>query len=532
MSCEQTCRALGYDGAISYGITRQYVKTRGWGVWQAFREIVQNALDEMQYVLNVWPDAYPCFEMGNYSVVSDLGRGLSVRHLLVGTSEKPEWSRGRFGEGLKLALMVLQNLGVPVFIRSGSVDTVSREVRPTFVQVNIEGVPVELFCVCYKTIPEKIVGTYVYIGDPTLCGRYRYNFVQGLPLRCRAYTYFETNESGMPIKWGHILDCDEARGKIYVRDIYVRDMPAFFGYNLFDVRLSESRDIASEVDIRNGIEELWENLMVDLYRARSRPGSYEPGLVKMWTDLLSKLIDNALRSSMAGGKEVENEMYPATWNNIKDVVTDLFTNMYGKYAVVVTKPEELEFAKYIGMNPIFFCTTPFCQWLSTVTKTSARMSEKVGTATVTVPKDKLPEPLRSIINDLEEIADYVTRGVPLANDYVKKVEYAYLKEGVCGETTHIPTTRIVLNISCLMDACQYNIVYPDMVTTDCIREYISTLLHEVAHAVSGAPDGSTLFEKTLTELLGHSVTNTFTYYKEIKQFVDNIRYKLASPPPK
>ena len=96
--------------------------------------------------------------------------------------------------------------------------------------------------------------------------------------------------------------CDEARVKIYVRDIYVRDMPAFFGYNLFDVRLSESRDIASESDIRSGIEELWEDLMWDLYRERVRPGSYDPNLIKRWTDLLTKLIDGALKSSMAGGK--------------------------------------------------------------------------------------------------------------------------------------------------------------------------------------------------------------------------------------
>jgi len=522
---------LGYDGAVSYGITRQYVKTRGWGVWQAFREVVQNALDEMQYVLNIWPDGYPCFNIDTNSVVSDLGRGLSIRHLLVGTSEKPEWSRGRFGEGLKLALMVLLNLGVPVYIRSGSAETGSREIRPTFVPVNIEGAPVDVFCVCYKRIPENIVGTQVYIGDPTLCDRFRNNFVQGLPIRCRAYTLMETETSGMPTKWGHILDCDEARGKIYVRDIYVRDMPAFFGYNLFDVRLSESRDIASESDIRREVEELWEDLIDDLYRERSKPGSYDPNLIKMWTDLLYKLIDGALKSSMAGGKEVETEMYAATWNEIKDVITDLFTSMYGKYAAVVTKPDELEFAKYIGMNPIFFCTTPFCQWLSTVTKTSDRMNEKVGTATATVPKDKLPEPLRSIIDDLEEIADYVTRGVPLANDYVKKVEYAYLKEGVCGETTHIPTTRITLSISCLMNACKYDAVYPDTAATNCVREYISTLMHEVAHAVSGAPDGNTWFERSLTNLLGHLVTNTFTYYKEIKQSIDRIISKLASPSP-
>jgi len=43
---ENPCIARGFDGGISYGITREYVRTRGWGVWQAFREVVQNALDE------------------------------------------------------------------------------------------------------------------------------------------------------------------------------------------------------------------------------------------------------------------------------------------------------------------------------------------------------------------------------------------------------------------------------------------------------------------------------------------------------
>jgi len=519
---------LGYDGAVSYGITRQYVKTRGWGVWQAFREVVQNALDEMQYVLNTWPDAYPCFSMGTDSVVSDMGRGLSIRHLLVGTSEKPEWSRGKFGEGLKLALMVLQNLGVPVYIRSGSAETGSREIKPTFVPVNIEGAPVEVFCVCYKRIPENIVGTQVYISDPTLCDRFRNNFVQGLSIECRAYTYMETETSGMPTRWDHILDCDETRGKVYVRDIYVRDVPALFGYNLFNVRLSESRDIASEYDIRRGVEDVWTNLLVDLDKARGKPSLFAPQLVERWYKLLMNLIDGALKISMAGGEEIETEM---TLGLYYDVVTDVFTKMYGEDAVVVTKPDMLEFARYIGMNPIFFCTTPFCIWLSETSQTTERMNKKVGKVSITVPKDKLPEPLRSIVNDLEEIADYVTRGVPLANDYVKNVEYAYLKEGVCGETEHMPTTRVVLSISCLMYACKYDVINPDIAATNCVREYISTLLHEVAHAVSGAPDGSTMFERSLTSLLGHSVTNTFTYYKEIKQYVDRIINKLASPPP-
>ncbi len=37
-----------------------------------------------------------------------------------------------------------------------------------------------------------------------------------------------------------------------------------------------------------------------------------------------------------------------------------------------------------------------------------------------------------------------------------------------------------------------------------IEEYAGTLLHEIAHARSGAPDISSEFEQSLTELLGHT----------------------------
>jgi len=451
--------------------------------------------------------------------VHDWGRGLSVRHLLVGTSEKPEWSRGRFGEGLKLALMVLANQGVPVYIRSGD-----REIKPTFVTANIEDTSVELFCVCYKKVPEAVNGTEVHIGDPTLCNRFMSNFVQGLPVgpvSCIAYARMEKRDS-MPMRWEHILDCDEARGKIYVRDIYVRDMPALFGYNLFDVKLSESRDVASESDIRQGIEDLWDDLIHDLYKERVNPGTYEPQMVKRWTEVLMKLISGALGASMAQGNVVETEVRPFAGTREKEVVTDLFTKMYGEDAVVVTTPEMLGFAKYVGMKPVYFCTTPFCTWLFYVTNTVERMNKKVGKATATVPKDKLPAPLKCVIDDLEKIAYYVVSGIPMGVDLLKHVEYGYLKEGICGQTDLKPSTRIIISVPCLEQACKYNFVMPGMAASKCIEEYMKILLHELAHAVSGAPDGDTLFEMRLTEFLGNAVGNTISFYKDMKQYVDDI----------
>ena len=50
MSCREKCRELGFEDAIEYGIVKEYAWTRGWGLWELFREFVQNALDEMHVV--------------------------------------------------------------------------------------------------------------------------------------------------------------------------------------------------------------------------------------------------------------------------------------------------------------------------------------------------------------------------------------------------------------------------------------------------------------------------------------------------
>jgi len=520
---ENPCIARGYDGGISYGITKEYVRTRGWGVWQAFREVVQNALDETQYVTKKWPASYPCNSTYFDTIVRDTGRGITVKHLLIGTSEKPEWSRGRFGEGLKLALMTFRHQGIPVAIFAGD-----RQIVPFFITTNVDGVNAEMFYICYKKEPESITGTEVRIENSVLCQRFRKNFVQGLPTNCIKNFTIRKNDEDMIIWWENILDCDDARGKIYVRDIYVRDMPALFGYNLFDVRLSESRDIANEHDIRRGIDDLWSDLINALNTELARPGTYDPQYVEQWTELLRKLIDGGLKASMNDSNEVETEIYPPTV--MGGVVADLFAKMYGKDAVVVTDPQTFELAKYYHMDPIFFCTKPFCTWLQYATETYDRMNKKAGSITSSniVSKDKLPSPLKCIIDDLEQIAYYVTGDTIYSTSiYKKDIKYAYLKEGVCGEARYRGMTEIAISVPCLMAHCK-----PDSfdtlekTTTDCIKEYISVLLHETAHVVSESTDGTTAFERRLTDMLGITVTNTLKYSREISELVKDIEDQM------
>lgn len=86
-----------------------------WGVAEACRELIQNALDsEAPFEWALGPD---------YLSIISRGVTLSARDLVLGNTSKaaaPD-KIGSFGEGFKLALLVLAREGVDVMVHNGSV---------------------------------------------------------------------------------------------------------------------------------------------------------------------------------------------------------------------------------------------------------------------------------------------------------------------------------------------------------------------------------------------------------------------------
>jgi hypothetical protein len=85
-----------------------------WGLWEAVREIYQNALDEggAKLTYNEWK--------GLLEISTETGH-LTPQSLVLGTSSKrdDETKRGKFGEGYKLALLVLARMQHSVTIYNG-----------------------------------------------------------------------------------------------------------------------------------------------------------------------------------------------------------------------------------------------------------------------------------------------------------------------------------------------------------------------------------------------------------------------------
>lgn len=90
---------------LETGMSTEYVKD--WTVTHALREIIQNWIDvRNQYKVS----GHVAWKAGMVTV-KDQGPGMELRHLAIGISEKAEGSIGQFGEGLKLAFLVLAREG-------------------------------------------------------------------------------------------------------------------------------------------------------------------------------------------------------------------------------------------------------------------------------------------------------------------------------------------------------------------------------------------------------------------------------------
>lgn len=202
---------------IDYPVSLNY--RSHWDEWCCIRELVQNSLDETE--------GFKIKALKNGIVVSDLGEGIQVKHLLFGiTEKKSEDARGRFGEGLKIALIVLKRLGYDIEIFSNHLHILVDTTK-------IEGE--ECLRLLYRETHNSTDGTLIkvvgYEGET-----YEDRFVSGnKKILFHSYT-------------GDIIK--ETPKRLYVKDIYVQDLPnASYSYNLRKCKLEESRGIADQWEL-------------------------------------------------------------------------------------------------------------------------------------------------------------------------------------------------------------------------------------------------------------------------------------------
>nr|MDD5082210.1 hypothetical protein [Dehalococcoidales bacterium] len=227
-----------------------------WGEWEAIRDIVQNALDECEY--------YSWGYDGEGLYIRDTGKGIAVADFLLGPPKlKPDWARGKFGEGMKIAALALNRMGYPV-----RVETAGREIRMTFVQQKTNG-RVETLAALWRPGGRSTGTVFHIIGyrDSAFEDRFTIN----LP-RCAViaegpspitqpsrrfnqlikHDFSGSSSSGSPGK--------ETSGTshIFARDIYMRAINSPFSYNLWGFEMAPDRHgPKQESDLWVDIGRLW-----------------------------------------------------------------------------------------------------------------------------------------------------------------------------------------------------------------------------------------------------------------------------------
>lgn len=511
VSCSSACRQRGYDDGMEYGMTKEYAFTRNWTEWEVFREFVQNALDEMHEVMKERPLYYPCRYEGLRTVIFDAGRGLATYHLLVGTSEKKPWQRGRFGEGMKIALLTAIARGMSVTMESGD-----KVFTPMFIVKNLEGREFDVFCVCYKKAKTPITGTMVRIAvGRNLCEEYKKRIVQGvLSMRhdCVLYTVKEVGKEGEPgfRPWYDVIDpiCSEdGKPWIYVRDIGITsfeaasDRTACFSYNLFDVELDESRRIPAFYTVESEIKRVW--YYVTWYARWGDPKAKEL-LVKFIKCLMEQCKDVEYRLKIAA--EADMHVFSYVFGEERDYLINVFQELYGKDTVVINNPELARMAEYLGV-PFIFCNRRVGEELEDIFNVKQKMVEflkkKIGDI---VPKEAMSEGMRKKLELLEKIGSIVFKMKPKE---LEAIAYTIMDEdigGVAEESSEGDKFLIRLNYKRLKFFCEEANVPPEDKSRECMKEFLANLAHEITHIRTKYRDLTKDYQQALTDTTGESLT--------------------------
>jgi len=197
---------------IEYPIHESYVEH--WGIWEAVREFLQNAIDSGSY-------SYEYKNEIETLIIRNKGT-LDRDRLLLGKTEKGERDIGQYGEGLKLAMLVAKRLGRKCFVFTGEECWCPGiDYSDTFKD--------RIFYI--GTYGNKTPGVEVHIGiapDEFLMVMDR---------------WLENADYGVVGK----------TGKIYVNGLYVcqfKNLKYSYNFKPKELRLNRDRDIPSLFDIR------------------------------------------------------------------------------------------------------------------------------------------------------------------------------------------------------------------------------------------------------------------------------------------
>jgi hypothetical protein len=420
---------------IELSVDPQYVQS--WGRWEALRELLQNGLDarDRGHALSVsrGAGARKTVRITNYGTV------LERKTLLLGGTDKrgDEAQRGQFGEGYKLALLVLARQGVEVQVRTGDeMWTAHIEPSVTFGGADCLKIKVRK-CEKYEAKVEVLVHDISDEEWATIASRVFAVEVHGRALPAH-----------ISVGGSRILTDPAYAGQLYARGLYVGLLPgsAFrFGYDLAKLTLDRDRKMAE-----------WWSLRAEVQSVLERAVTTHALTPEEVFDLLSS--DHTEASLLESYYE-----YSSNTDALTDAMTAVFRARHGDAAPVLSVTDSLN-AVHFGVRAVVVGKTLYhvlrrsCESVETAKQRRGLEVERVFS-----------------LDDLDE-------------DERRNLEWALALIARVGSYS----LSVVHFIGGAIDATwsrEHGIRFARRLLADRIA-LMATLIHEVAHARAEADDGT------------------------------------------
>ncbi len=209
-----------------------------WGFWEACRELLQNSIDQCR-VKPICKQVFQHDASSNTLTIGTTNCKLEPRTLLLGMSSKRSDDNliGQFGEGYKLALLVLTRLQYEVVIYNG--DTIW---LPSFEYSELYDEHLLVIEVVVNPSPSDGVSFQIRDVGSDEFDSLTEKYLIGEP----------TNK---------IYDEDFMKGRVFVSGLFVCDVEGLeYGYNFAPgrIRLDRDRGMASSFEVTYEASRLWE----------------------------------------------------------------------------------------------------------------------------------------------------------------------------------------------------------------------------------------------------------------------------------
>lgn len=452
-----------------------------WEVYHAIREIIANALDE-QILTNTKDISIYKSNDGWWHII-DFGRGLNYHHLTQNENEEKLTNDkliGRFGVGLKDALATLYRHGIKAQIISKyGIITLKEASKSGFDDI------ITLHAQIAPPQNPNMVGTdFCLLG----CNVDDIEKAKSLFLTFSGKNILEKNA------YGEVIENSTNTADIYINGVKVAEESNFlFSYN---------------------ITSLTAQLKKALNRERTNVGrSAYTGRIK---DILKacsseKVIDALVEDLQQFGSG--NRHDELSWNDIAMHASIKMNQLHKDTTFVTTsdlqnKPSLIDEMQRSGYNPVVVPDNIISKMEDY--NTGAKSGETLTTANQYIKDEKERfVPVEIDINALtvyeKEVYNITDSILKLIGGKPKNVKKIVIVEKIYESELFNETLGLWI--------AGENKILIKRKQLKSLEQYAGTLLHECAHAISGADDVSRDFELKLTEIIGIVSSKLIQYHQ-------------------